>query len=87
MPVEIARLTYFTNNDVSEEFGIGRQTLWRWRKKGRNYTKRPLQDRSGSVHRGTPYAEPHEDAPSDEPSRNLLIRFARCSGFVHRDVR
>lgn len=35
MPVQVGGLTYFTNNEVSEELGVSRQTLWRWREKGR----------------------------------------------------
>ncbi len=35
MPVQIGERTYFTNNEVSEELGVSRQTLWRWREKGR----------------------------------------------------
>jgi len=35
MPVQVGDLTYFTNNEVSEELGITRQTLWRWREKGK----------------------------------------------------
>lgn len=35
MPVQVAELTYYTNNEVSEESGVSRQTLWRWREKGR----------------------------------------------------
>jgi excisionase family DNA binding protein len=35
MPVQIRGQTYLTNNEVSEELGVSRQTLWRWREKGR----------------------------------------------------
>jgi len=35
MPVQVGGLTYYTNNEVSEELGVSRQTLWRWREKGR----------------------------------------------------
>ncbi len=35
MPVQIGAVSYFTNNEVSEELGVTRQTLWRWREKGR----------------------------------------------------
>lgn len=35
MPVQVGGLTYFTNNEVSEELSVSRQTLWRWREKGR----------------------------------------------------
>jgi len=35
MPVQVVGLTYFTNNEVSEQLGITRQTLWRWREKGK----------------------------------------------------
>jgi DNA-binding transcriptional MerR regulator len=35
MPVEIGGQTYHTNNEVSEDLGITRQTLWRWREKGK----------------------------------------------------
>jgi excisionase family DNA binding protein len=35
MPVEIKGEQYFTNSEVSEELGVSRQTLWRWREKGR----------------------------------------------------
>ena len=35
MPVEIQGAQYFTNSEVSEELGVSRQTLWRWREKGR----------------------------------------------------
>jgi predicted DNA-binding transcriptional regulator AlpA len=35
MPVQVGGLPYFTNNEVSEELSVSRQTLWRWREKGR----------------------------------------------------
>jgi excisionase family DNA binding protein len=35
MPVQVGETTYLTNNEVSEELGVSRQTLWRWREKGR----------------------------------------------------
>jgi predicted DNA-binding protein (UPF0251 family) len=35
MPVQVAGLKYFTNHEVSEELSISRQTLWRWREKGK----------------------------------------------------
>ena len=35
MPVEIKGEQYFTNSEISEELGVSRQTLWRWREKGR----------------------------------------------------
>lgn len=35
MPVRIDGEEYFTNSEVSEELGVSRQTLWRWREKGR----------------------------------------------------
>jgi excisionase family DNA binding protein len=35
MPVQVGGLTYYTNNEVSEELNVSRQTLWRWREKGR----------------------------------------------------
>jgi excisionase family DNA binding protein len=35
MPVQIGGATYLTNNEVSEELGVSRQTLWRWREKGK----------------------------------------------------
>ena len=35
MPVQVGELTYYTNNEVSEQLGVSRQTLWRWREKGR----------------------------------------------------
>jgi len=35
MPVEIQGAQYFTNTEVSAELGVSRQTLWRWRDKGR----------------------------------------------------
>jgi len=35
MPVQVGGVTYLTNNEVSEELGVSRQTLWRWREKGR----------------------------------------------------
>ena len=35
MPVQIGGAAYLTNNEVSEDLGVSRQTLWRWREKGR----------------------------------------------------
>ena len=35
MPVQIEGEQYFTHSEVSEELGVSRQTLWRWREKGR----------------------------------------------------
>lgn len=35
MPVRIDGEEYSTNSEVSEELGVSRQTLWRWREKGR----------------------------------------------------
>ena len=35
MPVKIDGETYYTNSEVSEQLGVSRQTLWRWREKGR----------------------------------------------------
>jgi excisionase family DNA binding protein len=35
MPVQVDGEMYYTNSEVSEELGVSRQTLWRWREKGR----------------------------------------------------
>lgn len=35
MPVQVGGQTFFTNNEVSEQLSVSRQTLWRWREKGR----------------------------------------------------
>ncbi len=35
MPVQIGGQTYHTNNEISEALGVSRQTLWRWREKGK----------------------------------------------------
>lgn len=35
MPVQIQGEEYFTNSEVSEGLRVSRQTLWRWREKGR----------------------------------------------------
>lgn len=35
MPVQVGGLTYFTKSEVAEELGVSRQTLLRWREKGR----------------------------------------------------
>ena len=35
MPVQIDGEQYFTHTEVSEELAVSRQTLWRWREKGR----------------------------------------------------
>ena len=32
MPIEIEGVVYFTATDIQREFGVARQTLWRWRK-------------------------------------------------------
>ena len=34
MPVQVEGQVYYTNSEVSEELGVSRQTLWRWREKG-----------------------------------------------------
>jgi len=34
MPVQVDGEMYCTNSEVSEELGVSRQTLWRWREKG-----------------------------------------------------
>jgi excisionase family DNA binding protein len=34
MPVRVEGEDYYTNSEVSEELGVSRQTLWRWREKG-----------------------------------------------------
>jgi excisionase family DNA binding protein len=34
MPVKVEGEQYYTNSEVSEELGVSRQTLWRWREKG-----------------------------------------------------
>ena len=34
MPVQVEGELYYTNSEVSEELGVTRQTLWRWREKG-----------------------------------------------------
>ena len=34
MPVQVEGEQYYTNSEVSEELGVSRQTLWRWREKG-----------------------------------------------------
>jgi transposase-like protein len=31
MPVQIGGMEYYTSNEVSEQLGVCRQTLWRWR--------------------------------------------------------
>jgi excisionase family DNA binding protein len=38
MPVQVEGEQYYTNSEVSEELGVSRQTLWRWRGKGRIHT-------------------------------------------------
>jgi excisionase family DNA binding protein len=35
MPVQIDGELYYTHSEVSEELAVSRQTLWRWREKGR----------------------------------------------------
>jgi predicted DNA-binding transcriptional regulator AlpA len=35
MPVQVGSAKYYTNNELSDELGVSRQTLWRWREKGR----------------------------------------------------
>ena len=35
MPVQVGKVTYYTNNEVSEQLSVSRQTLWRWREKGK----------------------------------------------------
>lgn len=35
MPVNIGGETYQTSNEIAEALGISRQTLWRWREKGK----------------------------------------------------
>lgn len=35
MPVQVGALKYYTNNEVSEALRVSRQTLWRWREKGK----------------------------------------------------
>jgi excisionase family DNA binding protein len=35
MPVQIDGELYYTNSEVSEQLAVSRQTLWRWREKGR----------------------------------------------------
>ncbi len=35
MSVKIAGVTYFSAAEVTQELGISRQTLWRWRQEGR----------------------------------------------------
>lgn len=32
MPIDIDGIEYFTAADIQREVGVGRQTLWRWRK-------------------------------------------------------
>lgn len=34
MPIKIEGIMYYSVSDVHREFGITRQTLWRWRKDG-----------------------------------------------------
>jgi excisionase family DNA binding protein len=34
MPVKVEGQEYITNSEVSDELGVSRQTLWRWREKG-----------------------------------------------------
>jgi transposase-like protein len=34
MPVKVEGQEYYTNSEVSDELGVSRQTLWRWREKG-----------------------------------------------------
>lgn len=35
MPVDIRGSQYFTHREVADELGVSRQTLWRWREKGK----------------------------------------------------
>jgi len=35
MPVTVAGRTYYSNVEVAEELKVTRQTLWRWREKGK----------------------------------------------------
>lgn len=50
MPVQVGGLTYFTNNEVSEELSVSRQTLWRWREKGRIPVWGSLPNSAGALH-------------------------------------
>lgn len=34
MPIEIRGLSYFTATEVTQQVGVSRQTLWRWRQNG-----------------------------------------------------
>lgn len=45
MPVEILGEEYFTSFEVSEELGVCRQTLWRWRREKRIPTGRRYRNR------------------------------------------
>ena len=35
MSIRIGGQTFYTNNEVSRDLGVSRQTLWRWRDKGK----------------------------------------------------
>ena len=35
MPIRVGGQTFYTNNEVSRDLGVTRQTLWRWRDKGK----------------------------------------------------
>ena len=35
MPIDIDGVTYYAVSDVTEQLGVSRQTLWRWKKNGK----------------------------------------------------
>jgi predicted DNA-binding transcriptional regulator AlpA len=45
MPLEIDKITYYTAADIHRDVGVARQTLWRWRKKGKIPQGRRYRDR------------------------------------------
>ena len=74
MPIEVKGVEYFTATDIHREFGVTRQTLWRWRKarkvpQGRRYRGRYVVFTRKEVEAVRDYSNRLEPAEATKRSR------------------
>lgn len=80
MPMQIEGVTFYSVSDLTDELGVSRQTLWRWRSDrhvppGRKYRNREVLFTETEVERIREYANRME--PIDPSSRARIRPFNR----------
>jgi predicted DNA-binding transcriptional regulator AlpA len=74
VPIVIERVEYFTASDIQRDIGVVRQTLWRWRKRGKIPQGRRYRDRQvvftrqevEAIHEYSNRLEPADSADSNQ---------------------